>query len=318
MSLLLSSLLLSGLALASAWWLARRERAGSAAVVLGTLVLLLLLPLFTFLPKFQFELPGASDSPLNTAVSSIPVLGLIWLAGFVVTCLVLLRDYRALRRWFVDSVPVTDERLLGILEKSHRATGLTIPVALRHAPRISSPCVAGMFRPVIYLPSNSASWANDTLRMVLLHELGHIARRDLWTSLTARLACLVHWFNPLVWRLRRHLQAQCEYACDALVVSRGVSARDYANALCDVAESPGRPATSLAMAGGAPLRSRVEHLLTRPGRKPHLLITAVLCLSATAALALSVVRISPAPFDNNGYDTEELKLRLGADPFPED
>ena len=31
--------------------------------------------------------------------------------------------------------------------------------------------------------------------MVLLHELGHVSRRDLWTSLTARVACLVHWLT---------------------------------------------------------------------------------------------------------------------------
>jgi beta-lactamase regulating signal transducer with metallopeptidase domain len=285
---------------------------------LGTLVLLLLLPLFGFLPKVSFEVPGASDGPMNTAVSSIPLLGLVWLVGFVVACLLVLRDYRALRRWFTDSQPITDERLLGILGECQEASGLRTAVALRQAPRISSPCVAGMLHPAIYLPASSESWSAETLRMVLLHELGHIARRDLWTSLTARLACLVHWFNPLVWRLRRHLQAQCEYACDALVVSLGVNPKEYASALCDVAESPARPATSLAMAGGAPLRSRVEHLLARPGRKPHFLITTVLCLSATAALALSVVRVTPAPFDNHGYDAKELKLRLGADPFPED
>ena len=318
MSLLLSSLVLSVLALAAAWWLARRDRAGSAAVTTGTLVLLLLVPVLHFLPKLDYELSGGTGEVVSATTGVVPTLGLLWTVGFGIACLILLRDYRALRRWFTGSEEISDEATLAILADCRMASGLKRPVSLRQAPRLSSPCVAGLFRPVIYLPAESAAWSGRTLRMVLLHELGHIARRDLWTCLTARLACLVHWFNPLVWWLRRHLQAQCEYACDALVVSRGVSAGEYAGALCDVAESQAEPATSLTMAGGAPLRERVERLLSGPGRQPRVLVAGILLASATVALAFSAVRFTPAPFDNNGYDAEELQLRLGADPFPGD
>lgn len=285
-------------------------------MTLGTLVLLLLLPLFSFLPKVQFEVSGDGGEALKMSTGTVPFLGMLWFCGFAVACLVLFRDYRALLRWFSSSEEITDPRSREVFRECHAASGIRRPVEMRLARQLASPCVAGMFKPVIYLPAGSETWSEKTLRMVVMHELGHIARRDLWIFLTARLACLVHWFNPLVWWLRRHLKAQCEYGCDALVISRGVNPREYASALCDVAESPVQPATALAMAGGAPLRTRVERLLARPGHQPRLLVAGVLLASATAAVALSVVRLAPVPFDDRGYSKEELKTRLTADPFP--
>ena len=53
----------------------------------------------------------------------------------------------------------------------------------------------------------------------------------------AHFACVLHWFNPTVWWLRRTFLSQCEYACDAHLVKKGTDPRVYTNALCDVAQS---------------------------------------------------------------------------------
>jgi beta-lactamase regulating signal transducer with metallopeptidase domain len=162
--------------------------------------------------------------------------------------------------------------------------------------------------------------------MVLLHELGHVARRDLWTSLAARVACLVHWFNPLVWWLRGRLMAQCEFACDAKVISLGADPAHYASALCDVAEAGALPRAALAMAAPATLRQRVERVIRCQRAKGSLLVGAALLLTVTASLALSVVRLSPPRLAEAAlpgapaslYTPEEIELRLTADPFPAD
>jgi beta-lactamase regulating signal transducer with metallopeptidase domain len=156
--------------------------------------------------------------------------------------------------------------------------------------------------------------------MALLHELTHLQRRDLWMAFLARLVCLLHWFNPAVWWLRRTFLAQCEFACDARLVEKGTDPRAYAHALCDLARSASGPTGSLAMAGHAPLRERIL-FLTRMPRRRSVVLPALLFLTASSAVALSLVRLAPtdnleAPALPTPEALRESELRFTADPFP--
>lgn len=316
MSLLLASLLLSFLAILAGRLVCLRDPAGSPILTLTSLLFLLALPLLMLLPKFTLEIAPAQSQTAAIPGSTLPLFYTVWLIGFLFCSFKLLRDYLSLRKWFASSHKVIDSDQLAILANVYRQLQLTHPVELRLCQTEGSPCIAGLTRPVIYLPRESTTWSQDTLRMVLLHELSHFARRDLWTSLAARLACLVHWFNPFVWKLRKHLLAQCEYACDAHVISTGADPASYVDALCDVAESPQQIRTSLAMAGSAPLRQRVERLAKNTHQKQSLLVGTILFATATASLALAVVRLSPPHSFHPDYPADEIELRLTADPFP--
>ena len=168
------------------------------------------------------------------------------------------------------SPPLTLPRVLPHFLLVFLSSGFPPPFSHSHRLSATAPFVAGLFQPMIYLPRHCGRWEKETLRMVLLHELGHVARRDLWTNLAARLACVIYWFNPLVWWLRSKLITQCEFACDARVIAAGTNRDNYANALCDVAEASSLPASAMAMpmAGRTPLGAR-RGQLRRP-RPPGL------------------------------------------------
>ncbi len=92
----------------------------------------------------------------------------------------------------------------------------------RGAPRliitnaVRAPALFGVLRPVILLPRElAASGDPEALRLILLHELAHWQRRDLWTQLAASLLLALHWFNPAVWWAARRLRAEAEMAADA-------------------------------------------------------------------------------------------------------
>ena len=318
MSLLLTSLLLSLLAVMVGWLATRRDPAGSLLLTLASFLLLLVLPALLLLPKVTVELPVEAEQAAALSGTALPVFGLLWLAGFTVCAVKMLRDYVVLHRWFSSSHPNSDEELQDLLQECHQQLGLTRPVPLRLCSGQGSPCLGGLLRPVLYLPESSRFWSEQTLRMVFLHELGHVVRGDLWIALTARLTCLIHWFNPLVWRLRKHLVAQCEYACDARVIAAGADPKVYAHALCDVAESGRQPETALAMAGSAPLRQRVERLVAGPTHKRRLLVGVALLATTVASVALSTIRFAPSLPGPDVYTPEEIELRLTADPFPAD
>ena len=330
MSLLLSSAALSLLAGVVVWVTGRRDPAESPLLTLGSLMTLLALPLLTSLPKVTLELSALPlpDSPAASA-PTIHSIALIWAGGMIFFTLRILVDWRGLRQFRAESIPSKDSVIAEVLRECSSQLGLRRRVGIHIHPQTPTPFVAGLFHPVIYLPPHCNRWERDTLRMVLMHELGHVARHDLWTNLAARCACVVYWFNPLVWWLRRRLVTQCEFACDARVIAAGTNPDNYASALCDIAESSAFPASAMAMAGRAPLQARIERVVHCHSKGHPFVVVAALLLTVSASLGLSVVRLSPSQSDlslpgigndnlSTLYSSEELFLRSNARAFPLD
>ena len=63
--------------------------------------------------------------------------------------------------------------------------------------------------------------------MILEHELNHIRRHHSADLAIAELFCIVMWWNPAVWFLKRELNAVHEFQADSDVIASGVSVSDY-------------------------------------------------------------------------------------------
>ena len=73
------------------------------------------------------------------------------------------------------------------------------------------------------------------------------------------------------------------------------------------------------MAGRAPLRQRVERLIDQPPSTRPVLVGTALVVTITTALALSIVRFTPAEpvaSATTPYTPAEITLRHTANPFP--
>ena len=93
----------------------------------------------------------------------------------------------------------------------------------------------GTLRPRILLPAEAAGWTDERRRIVLLHELAHIARRDSFSRSVAAIICALYWAHPAIWYAARRMRLEQEHACDDLVLSLGAKASLYARNLLDVA-----------------------------------------------------------------------------------
>ncbi len=205
-----------------------------------------------------------------TLVTQEPdLLPLVWLAGVILvlgTVLVSnLRFSRRLRR-VCRPLPVD---------------GFPLPV--RVASHLDSPCLAGIFWPVVYLTPETAA-DEAAMRHVLAHELTHYNHRDhLWSVL--RCLCLaLHWYNPLVWLCAILSRRDAELACDEGAVELlGEGERiPYGRTLVDmVARRSGFGdlfCCSTAMSAGRGMRQRVQTLIRHPRTAVTALITAVAVL----------------------------------------
>ena len=81
---------------------------------------------------------------------------------------------------------------------------------------LSSPALTGLLRPRILLPEGVEG---ERRAFALAHEAMHARRRDLWSKALLLWVCALHWFNPLVWLLRRAAERDMEIACDAAVLA---------------------------------------------------------------------------------------------------
>lgn len=97
--------------------------------------------------------------------------------------------------------------------------------------------VVGFLRPVVLLPVCwTTQMAPATLEAVILHELIHIRRFDLWIILVQRIAETLLFFHPGVWWLSHRISVERELCCDAEAVHLLDSNLSYAKALQQVAQ----------------------------------------------------------------------------------
>jgi beta-lactamase regulating signal transducer with metallopeptidase domain/thiol-disulfide isomerase/thioredoxin len=160
---------------------------------------------------------------------------------------------------------------------------------LRRSSAISSPCLVGVWRPVILLPADDVSDEKAAeLPPILAHELAHLRGRDLhWNAWLSSLATVL-WFHPLAWRMRLAHADVCDEVADAIAADYVGDARSYGSTLARLAIRAQRPAVTagLAMARPSGVRRRVEalqrcvfrHALPRRWRTLATVTAAVICI----------------------------------------
>ena len=146
-------------------------------------------------------------------------LTLGWLAGMLAMLGAMLTLHlRLLRRLRADGVPPSS-RVVSILREAGELAGLRRVPQVCVTGAVRAPALFGVLRPVILLPQDVAeSYDAAALKLIFLHEIAHLQRRDLWTQVLASLILAVHWFNPLAWWAGRRLRVEAEMAADALAL----------------------------------------------------------------------------------------------------
>jgi TonB family protein len=151
----------------------------------------------------------------------------------------------------------------------------------------------GQVHPKVLLPASADTWPADRVRIVLRHELAHVARGDWITQIVAELLRCMHWFNPLLWIACRQLRVESEQACDDIVLRAGVDAPAYATHLLDLARTASADSRAsvpgLAMAGRSGFERRIHAMLnTGLDRRPLTRSTRLTIAIALCAITLPV------------------------------
>jgi TonB family protein len=152
----------------------------------------------------------------------------------------------------------------------------------------------------------------------LCHELAHIRRHDWFVQISAEALRTVLWFNPLMWMTCTRLRRESEQACDDSVLEKGVSAREYAAHLLELARMCRRPGSSwlsaMPMARPSTLERRIADMLNPRLNRKALSLRAIVTTAAVflaVTLPISAFRAGqsgPAPLAGSVYDTSGAVL----------
>ncbi len=322
-SVLVGALAVACLCLCPAAWRARVRQAVPVAAFVA--LLLLAISLARPLPRLEVQaLPVIVQ--LGDAVPNIPWLFWLWAAGALACLIHQVAGGGMVWRILRASEALPSHAWQQLLADCQHTLGMSGRVHLRLSGPGFVPSATGLLRRSILLPTEALRWMPEQSRLVLLHELGHFQRGDLWTHALGRLACALHWFNPFAWFLQRQLAIEREYACDALVIARGATPTAYATLLYDMATAaqhrPPLSAACLTMASPrtGKLEARIHRILAPALRKGRLarLLESSACLSSIALLLACAAckPVARVPLSPSTWSAAEISARLEANPFP--
>ena len=253
--------------------------------------------------------PNQPQPVPSRTVTAMELTGWCWAAGTLLFLLWQGVSYLLLRRKLrCSSRPVTEEKILALLEKETAAVGLqkVLPI---YTAEIGSPMIVGAAKPVLLLPE--ISFTEEQLSLVFRHELTHYRRRDIWYKLLLMLANAVHWFNPMVWLMVRTADRDLELSCDEAVVNgkNEEYREEYGRCLLAVVRAGMNRRTLFTTnfySGKKTLKNRLSTILDMTPKSRGTL--AFMALLLVAAVAGSLVACTPGgdPGRAHGIDLSDM------------
>jgi beta-lactamase regulating signal transducer with metallopeptidase domain len=241
--------------------------------------------------------PAASVARRPVASLAVPwraVLGGLWAAG--IAAMLLRTGVGALRARRIARRGMTADRAAPHVAEAWRALdGPGDPPRVVISGEVDAPIVVGAIAPTVVVPTTARAWSAERWRVVLLHELAHVRRRDGLANLVAQLACSLHWVDPLVWIAARRLRDERELAADDAVLRGGARASSYADHLVAIATGAhGIPGAALAMVEPTRFEARIAALLDddrargATGRRRGVAVAGAVTLVAAVAACISL------------------------------
>ena len=235
----------------------------------------------------------------------------IWLLGSMVVFVWSMGRVCRFSRLLAAESDVAPQELQTAAVKMARRLGLNrIPTICTTSARLS-PMVwwtGGKVRIVIPTTLVDQMDAQES-QWILAHELAHVRRRDHLVRWLEWLACVLFWWNPVVWWAQRNLRATEEICCDDLVIScLSPKPKFYADSLLSAVEFLARPvlrppAMASEINSGGFLERRFKMIVSEtPKRSNSRWLQACVLLFAMVVLPFGIA---------SAQDYEAVERRLG-------
>lgn len=144
------------------------------------------------------------------------LLFVVWILGSLIGSVHLIRKYLVLNTSFSKLCCKPDEKANQIMLQIITEYKNKIHPTVFKSDRINTPIGFGLIKKQIFIPDRE--YDDSDLKYILMHEYTHFRNRDTWVKLLINIICILYWWNPCVYLLRRKLDDCFEIRCDKRVV----------------------------------------------------------------------------------------------------
>lgn len=207
----------------------------------------------------------------------------------------------------------TNVRFYLRLRRSRQALAIPFsPVRVFVTGAIQSPCLFGLGRPAIYLPTAVAE-DYDALQHVYAHELTHYYHLDFIWSVLRSVCLVIHWYNPLVWLAAKLSRQDAEMACDEGALKRiGEDERaDYGRTLIHLTcreNISGMLVAATTMTGG---KKEIKERITLLMKKPRTAVYSAIVLALVTTILVGCTFTGRKEANNDTAQTEPTVEYVG-------
>ena len=145
----------------------------------------------------------------------------IFVAAWVVVGTVLLIryliQYRRIEAYFSEIEKTDDAQFNQILDEI-RTDKKKQKISVVQTAAVEVPCCMGGFEKRILIPDKK--YLQEELHYIILHEYTHLDNGDLLTIQLINILCIVFWWNPFVYLLKKDVYQTIEIRCDRTVAEK--------------------------------------------------------------------------------------------------
>ena len=147
-------------------------------------------------------------------------LPFIWIAGVCMIGLAMFIINGLFMKRIKKCPRIKDQKVLSILNECKDLMNISKDIYLVETNWNKTPCVLNFIEPIIMIPAKSLEECNLIhLKYILLHELAHVKRKDIFVNYIVSFLCIIYWFNPLIWYGFHKMREDREICCDSLALS---------------------------------------------------------------------------------------------------
>jgi beta-lactamase regulating signal transducer with metallopeptidase domain len=234
---------------------------------------------------------------------NLNVLMLIWAVFFAWNSFRLIWGYAAVQRLRVQKIHSMSDEWIARFEFIKEQLGIRQSIGLLQSELVKVPVAIGFFKPLVLLPLGMiANIPVHQVEAILMHELGHIRRKDFLINLVQHFVDAVFFFNPAVRWISSLIRQEREACCDDIVVSNTSQKRNYVDALISFQEySLQHPSYVMAISSRKNyLFNRIRRIATNENKKLNIMEKLGLLAGILIFSAFTVVN-KPMSFGETSY-----------------
>lgn len=188
------------------------------------------------------------------------------------------RLQKKIKRWGHDCEDADIQKIL--IDESSQYKMSRVPKLRILQDSSVGPFTTGVLQKTIVLPSDIP--CERDMRFIIKHEMLHCKNKDILLKLLFLFVNIIHWFNPLVWLLRKAVEQDIEISCDEAVILGGNRAdrEEYGDIIMSWVEKGNykwSPVSTGYVQGVRFIKRRFDSIINDKKKKRGVLIIGITC-----------------------------------------